>query len=144
MIRLPPRSTRTDPLFPYTTLFRSDNAEQPLQSRPAALLRPVQRGTLRVGVDQRDALSTASPFTSEMQGERCLADAALLVEESDDHDGLPAIGDSSTAVEKLACVRKTPSESRLDKLRGSQAADRTEERRGGKACVSRCRSGWMA
>src|SRR3546814_8505632 len=25
MIRLPPRSTRTDPLFPYTTLFRSGN-----------------------------------------------------------------------------------------------------------------------
>src|SRR3546814_1488979 len=24
MIRRPPRSTRTDPLFPYTTLFRSD------------------------------------------------------------------------------------------------------------------------
>src|SRR3546814_18087045 len=23
MIRIPPRSTRTDPLFPYTTLFRS-------------------------------------------------------------------------------------------------------------------------
>src|SRR3546814_9135510 len=26
MIRLPPRSTRTDTLFPYTTLFRSSNA----------------------------------------------------------------------------------------------------------------------
>src|SRR3546814_16832737 len=26
MIRLPPRSTRTDTLFPYTTLFRSDRA----------------------------------------------------------------------------------------------------------------------
>src|SRR3546814_6860450 len=25
MIRLPPRSTRTDTLFPYTTLFRSPN-----------------------------------------------------------------------------------------------------------------------
>src|SRR3546814_6485828 len=25
IIRLPPRSTRTDTLFPYTTLFRSDN-----------------------------------------------------------------------------------------------------------------------
>src|SRR3546814_13841407 len=25
MIRRPPRSTRTDTLFPYTTLFRSDN-----------------------------------------------------------------------------------------------------------------------
>src|SRR3546814_11655935 len=24
MLRLPPRSTRTDTLFPYTTLFRSD------------------------------------------------------------------------------------------------------------------------
>src|SRR3546814_9067907 len=26
MIRRPPRSTRTDTLFPYTTLFRSDQA----------------------------------------------------------------------------------------------------------------------
>src|SRR3546814_5780840 len=26
MIRLPPRSTRTDTLFPYTTLFRSEGA----------------------------------------------------------------------------------------------------------------------
>src|SRR3546814_5611528 len=30
MIRRPPRSTRTDTLFPYTTLFRS--AEQPFRS----------------------------------------------------------------------------------------------------------------
>src|SRR3546814_20825671 len=28
MIRRPPRSTRTDPLFPYTTLFRSQYDEQ--------------------------------------------------------------------------------------------------------------------
>src|SRR3546814_21188648 len=27
MIRRPPRSTRTDTLFPYTTLFRSGNAD---------------------------------------------------------------------------------------------------------------------
>src|SRR3546814_14929888 len=27
MIRLPPRSTRTDTLFPYTTLFRSDRPD---------------------------------------------------------------------------------------------------------------------
>src|SRR3546814_1625228 len=27
MIRLPPRSTRTDTLFPYTTLFRSPRAQ---------------------------------------------------------------------------------------------------------------------
>src|SRR3546814_4278556 len=29
MIRRPPRSTRTDTLFPYTTLFRSDNPPRP-------------------------------------------------------------------------------------------------------------------
>src|SRR3546814_13923757 len=29
MIRRPPRSTRTDTLFPYTTLFRSDTAIAP-------------------------------------------------------------------------------------------------------------------
>src|SRR3546814_14192615 len=28
MLRGPPRSTRTDKLFPYTTLFRSDRAKQ--------------------------------------------------------------------------------------------------------------------
>src|SRR3546814_7402681 len=28
MIRRPPRSTRTDTLFPYTTLFRSDEAHE--------------------------------------------------------------------------------------------------------------------
>src|SRR3546814_8294569 len=35
MIRRPPRSTRTDTLFPYTTLFRSDSVEriQRLQER---------------------------------------------------------------------------------------------------------------
>src|SRR3546814_13699534 len=30
IIRRPPRSTRTDTLFPYTTLFRSQRAEVPL------------------------------------------------------------------------------------------------------------------
>ena len=76
---------------------QADDAEQPPQSFPAALLRPVERGPLRIGVDQRDALPAASPFASEVKGERRLADAAFLIEQCDDHDGLPAIGDSSTA-----------------------------------------------
>src|SRR3546814_5694284 len=38
MIRRPPRSTRTDTLFPYTTLFRS--AGQQRQQRHRAELRP--------------------------------------------------------------------------------------------------------
>src|SRR3546814_20223334 len=34
MIRRPPRSTRTDTLFPYTTRFRSDRTGRPDQKRP--------------------------------------------------------------------------------------------------------------
>src|SRR3546814_4019859 len=36
MIRRPPRSTRTDTLFPYTTLFRSAPAASPILIAPAA------------------------------------------------------------------------------------------------------------
>src|SRR3546814_1222838 len=42
MIRRPPRSTRTDTLFPYTTLFRSGVAEGPDIAR--RLLRPARDG----------------------------------------------------------------------------------------------------
>src|SRR3546814_13469238 len=35
MIRLPPRSTRTDSLFPYTTLFRSDAFSTNRSTAPA-------------------------------------------------------------------------------------------------------------
>src|SRR3546814_18374204 len=35
MIRRPPRYTRTDTLFPYTTLFRSEGAEGPPYARRA-------------------------------------------------------------------------------------------------------------
>src|SRR3546814_8011940 len=36
MIRRPPRSTRTDTLFPYTTLFRSDRRHAARRLRPFA------------------------------------------------------------------------------------------------------------
>src|SRR3546814_13368137 len=34
MIRRPPRSTRTDTLFPYTTLFRSEDADHKVKLSP--------------------------------------------------------------------------------------------------------------
>src|SRR3546814_366281 len=37
MIRRPPRSTRTDTLFPYTTLFRSGRAAEALGDRASAV-----------------------------------------------------------------------------------------------------------
>src|SRR3546814_14511537 len=41
MIRRPPRSTRTDTLFPYTTLFRSNGRHLGLAHPGSVLLRPV-------------------------------------------------------------------------------------------------------
>src|SRR3546814_19482182 len=37
MIRRPPRSTRTDTLFPYTTLFRSDRLEAAAGMAPGSV-----------------------------------------------------------------------------------------------------------
>src|SRR3546814_5979690 len=50
MIRLPPRSTRTDTPLPYTTLFRSRLAsEEPIQLRAR---RPDARGAQHGAVEQ--------------------------------------------------------------------------------------------
>src|SRR3546814_9379549 len=49
MIRRPPRSTRTDTLFPYTTLFRSNLGRYRAQVRPRRL-----GGWQAFGVDDAD------------------------------------------------------------------------------------------
>src|SRR3546814_10235507 len=46
MIRRPPRSTRTDTLFPYTTLFRSRAGHDgSVGEAPTRIDRPIQRAT---------------------------------------------------------------------------------------------------
>src|SRR3546814_4048827 len=50
MIRRPPRSTRTDTLFPYTTLFRSPPQDARCPLRAASPLSPVPR-FIRFGSD---------------------------------------------------------------------------------------------
>src|SRR3546814_9197737 len=55
MIRRPPRSTRTDTLFPYTTLFRSDGGNiGPFEQRTIALARSI--------VAEHPGISTAELF----------------------------------------------------------------------------------
>src|SRR3546814_3792467 len=57
MIRRPPRSTRTDTLFPYTTLFRSRKRRRQHhrpRSRPAAAMRG-REGLVQVDVHRIDA-----------------------------------------------------------------------------------------
>src|SRR3546814_13968765 len=62
MIRRPPRSTRTDTLFPYTTLFRS---RQEVASQTFGLLRQIQAGDLSVGYV--DTGPRSEEHTSELQ-----------------------------------------------------------------------------
>src|SRR3546814_1509108 len=57
MIRHPPRSTRTAPLFPYTTLFRSHE----LMTIPLALL----RNSKILGLDGGDTLLMFDSRTSD-------------------------------------------------------------------------------
>src|SRR3546814_1836502 len=82
MIRRPPRSTRTDTLFPYTTLFRSHLVDAEAGAVEARILRrdarlvgiEIRQGDQRhelAGVDVEDGAGAADPrseeHTSELQ-----------------------------------------------------------------------------
>src|SRR3546814_10444583 len=59
MIRRPPRSTRTDTLFPYTTLFRSgkrgDGTAMPIGQRWAGRIYGTNTGNLFVRLEGDDS-----------------------------------------------------------------------------------------
>src|SRR3546814_1636972 len=61
MIRRPPRSTRTDPLFPYTTLFRSRAADH----RRRRAVDPGAGSRLRAA--RRNRRDRSEEHTSELQ-----------------------------------------------------------------------------
>src|SRR3546814_20045636 len=65
MIRRPPRSTRIDTLFPYTTLFRSAD--------PAPDIAPAQGRTGRTGRRRvsQCGLAVPAPRGPELQKKRC-------------------------------------------------------------------------
>src|SRR3546814_6404264 len=76
MILRPPRSTRTDTLFPYTTLFRSFllsefQAELPLRfpilGAERLILRPLGSATLGFGLGQHESEGRSEEHTSELQ-----------------------------------------------------------------------------
>src|SRR3546814_1868125 len=83
MIRRPPRSTRTDTLFPYTTLFRSVVVRDALRGlRRRAGVRQRQAGPLRLG--EGIGREAVRGFTLSVLLEACgrdvagLRDAAIL------------------------------------------------------------------
>src|SRR3546814_5145291 len=68
MIRRPPRSTRTDTLFPYTTLFRSADSAA---GQPSAVGRAANRNQFVTevfrlrSIDAASALETLRPLVSK-------------------------------------------------------------------------------
>src|SRR3546814_20778550 len=77
MIRRPPRSTRTDTLFPYTTLFRSEAVQRPgghLQIETATPRAPQIVGELDAAARQAHALLNALPRSEERRvGKECVS-----------------------------------------------------------------------
>src|SRR3546814_3537184 len=69
MIRRPPISTRTDTLFPYTTLFRSQL--HVLQDRHAGFLGglPVQRGDAVLALGDHDRQVVDAVFVLQCDGD---------------------------------------------------------------------------
>src|SRR3546814_2742825 len=72
MIRRPPISTRTDTLFPYTTLFRSSRFRRPMQqgTPPGWTGHPQSFGVGCQGISSRRAstlLVRSEEHTSELQ-----------------------------------------------------------------------------
>src|SRR3546814_9239607 len=57
MIRRPPRSTRTDTLFPYTTLFRSDVVRPP-ENNGMLTSTPMKLPSMRLSAGKNGLLAT--------------------------------------------------------------------------------------
>src|SRR3546814_14214463 len=85
MIRRPPRSTRTDTLFPYTTLFRSVGDRAAL----ARLLRRAETDPAYLALLRRHCAERAPLFTPEREA---TAWRALLAEVTNDTSRFPCIG----------------------------------------------------
>src|SRR3546814_8919208 len=84
MIRRPPRSTRTDTLFPYTTLFRSFH---PVMSNPLPLVTPTAfrkiMGLFATGVT---VVARSEEHTSELQSLMRISYAVFCLKKKHNQD----------------------------------------------------------
>src|SRR3546814_12346715 len=117
MLRRPPRSTRTDPLFPYTTLFRSG-----LPPKEAAIKSMGQISGALVGIGLvLSAVFVPMAFFGGSTGVIYRQFSITIV--------------SALALSVLVAIVFTPALC-------ATILTRSEERRVGKAHVCTCRSGW--
>src|SRR3546814_14659155 len=76
MIRRPPRSTRTDTLFPYTTLFRSTGREDHPGPRLHLYGRGAERGRSLAREPSRASLCQCSP-AADFHAQSCPPDSPV-------------------------------------------------------------------
>src|SRR3546814_11368762 len=137
MIRRPPRSTRTDTLFPDTTLFRS-----------------VTKGSIELEGARVDALTpndlVKAGVVQVMEGRHCFEhltiEENLLTGAYTRRDGRAAIqADLELVYDYFPRLKERRGSTAGYTSGGEQqmcAIGRSEERRVGKECVSTCRSRW--
>src|SRR3546814_13506920 len=137
MIRRPPRSTRTDTLFPYTTLFRSS-----LQARDAD-----DGGVVAVEVLAGEQLADLE--LDELQ-DLLVVDHVGLVQRDEQVRHADLLGEQNVLTGlRHRAVGRRDHEARAVHLSGTGdhvldvvGVARSEERRVGKEGVSTCRSRW--
>src|SRR3546814_12634619 len=77
MIRRPPRSTRTDTLFPYTTLFRSRPQRRVFRGHPDAALHESDRHLGRLVGEQSEVVDRPARL-AQRELEALLAEALRI------------------------------------------------------------------
>src|SRR3546814_18832159 len=70
MIRRPPRSTRTDTLFPYTTLFRSVEGNRLRRDETKSLIQLARGDELRLHIEPHFAVAHSASFLDQTFSER--------------------------------------------------------------------------
>src|SRR3546814_17221511 len=116
MIRHPPRSTRTDTLFPYTTLFRSGRRAREIEVvESARYAADHEQRSRRQGGRRRDPLRHQS-HRSEDEGERTVrADLEDALDPQMDDPPPPILHDracSALTIEKTRPVQHANGEGR--------------------------------
>src|SRR3546814_4645792 len=149
MIRLPPRSTRTDTLFPYTTLFRS-NVTQVIEQELNGVEDLLYMSSTSNSNGSASITVTFESGTDIDKAQMDVQNQLTLVEqrlpEEVRRQGIPVRQANAGFLMLLAVGSKSGQTAPLElgNFANPQILDelRSEERRVGKECVSTCRSRW--
>src|SRR3546814_2630697 len=100
MIRRPPRSTRTDTLFPYTTLFRSQRRVEDAVAKGAVLL----HGNDRQGALYPPTVVDRVPYDCELVREETFGPVAPVIRFTDIDDAIRISNSTAYGLSSGVCT----------------------------------------